>query len=174
MQSLWRRVACQLAIALAGAFPILMAQATQSGPSGGTAAVNYTLVIDPDATDPVQLNLPAAEFEENVSVSYKTRSPSVFVFQDYTMQQGTSTGWHMHPGIVLVTIADGSVEWYDAKCLKHIHKAGDFFTEDDQPHFVRNVDAATARLFITFVIAKGERNKIYQPSPPCALALDLR
>jgi hypothetical protein len=73
------------------------------------------------------------------------------------MQQGTSTGWHMHPGIVLVTIEDGSVEWYDAKCLKHIHKAGDFFTEDDQPHFVRNV--VFIQLIRLFQCAAAQRTR---------------
>jgi quercetin dioxygenase-like cupin family protein len=147
--------------------PFLMAASKPS------TYVNYTLIIDPDATDRLQINLPADEFEENVSVRNDTRSPSVFVFQDDTIAPGANSDWHVHPGIVLITVADGSVEWYDAKCVRQIRKTGDFFAESDQLHFVRNTNSVPARLFITFIIAKGETYKIYRPSPPCAAALGL-
>jgi hypothetical protein len=144
-----------------------------AGPSSGTTYVNYTLVLDPDSADPLQIDLPANEIEENISVGHDTRSPSVFVFQDYTMNKDTNTGWHIHHGVVLITIAEGSVEWYDTNCALHVRRAGDFFTESDQLHYVRNVGSAPARLIITFVIAKGETNKIYKPAPPCAAARGL-
>jgi hypothetical protein len=136
--------------------------------------VNYTLVVDPDANDRVQINLPeASEYEEDVPTSHGTRSPSVFVFQDDTMYLNKSSGWHYHPGIVLITVAAGSLEWYDAKCTKHVRVAGDFFMETDQVHYVRNVSSVPMRMIITFVIAKGLTNKIYAPAPPCAAALGL-
>jgi quercetin dioxygenase-like cupin family protein len=138
------------------------------------AYVNYTLVIDPDATDRVQINLPVVvDYEEDTSVKYDTRNPSVYVFQDFIMNPHTNTGWHIHPGLVLITIADGSVDWYDSNCVKHFHKSGDFFRESDQLHFVQNASDTPARLIITYIIAKGETNKIYQPAPSCAAALGL-
>jgi quercetin dioxygenase-like cupin family protein len=142
--------------------------------AAGSKYLNYTLVIDPDATERVQINLPAAvAYEEDAPVRLGTRSPSVFVFQDFTLLPGGNTGWHIHPGIVLITMAEGSVDWYDAQCMKHVHSAGDFFMESDQLHFVQNNTSSPSRMIITFVIAKGLTNKIYRPAPACADALGL-
>jgi len=158
-----------LLLTLLYATPIALA----GPPAGIGATTNYALVIDPDATDRVQINLPAAEYEEDATVRHETRSPSVYIFQDYRMNPNANTGWHVHHGLVLITIADGSVEWYDGQCAKQVRVAGDFFTESDQLHFVRNVSAAPARLILTFIVAKGEPNKIFKPAPPCAAALHL-
>lgn len=151
--------------------------ASSSGPAGtgaNSAVVEYTLVIDPDAADRVQINLPAgAEYIEDAPLRHDTRNPSVFVFQDYIMEPGANSGWHTHDGIVLTTVVDGTVEWYDKTCTEHVHSAGEFFTESDQLHFVRNASAGTARLIQTFIIAKGEAKKNYRPAPPCAAALGI-
>lgn len=136
---------------------------------------NYTLVIDPDAIDRVRVNLPAAAgYEEDAQVTHGTRSPSVFLFQDFTLFPGGNTGWHIHPGTVLITVAEGSVDWYDAECVKHVRSAGEFFTESNQLHFVQNSKSAPSRMIITYVIAKDLTYKIYRPAPPCAAALGLR
>jgi hypothetical protein len=74
----------------------------------------------------------------------------------------------------LITVAEGTVDWFDTNCTNHQRKAGDFFMETDQPHFVRNSSAAPARLIITYIIAKGLTFKIYSPPPACAAALGLK
>jgi hypothetical protein len=136
--------------------------------------INYALAVDPDATDRLQISLPAAsEYVEDVQTTHGTRSPSVFLFQDLTLLPNDNTAWHFHPGIVLITVAEGSVDWYDAKCIKHVHSAGDFFMESDQLHYVRNSGPAQTRMIITYVIEKGVTSKIYAPAPPCAAALGL-
>lgn len=137
--------------------------------------VSYALVIDPDATERIQINLPAESgYEEDLAVSHNTRSPSLFLFQDNLIFPNKNSGWHYHPGIVSVTVAEGSLEWYDAQCVKHVRSAGDFFMEEDgQLHYVRNVKAVPMRMILTFIIAKGLTYKIYAPAPPCAAALGL-
>jgi quercetin dioxygenase-like cupin family protein len=143
--------------------------------NSGVGTTNYTLVIDPDASDRVQINLPAAsEYEEDAPLNHGTRSPSVFMFQVYTAAPGSDTGWHYHPGILLVTVEEGSVDWYDGNCIKHIHKAGDFYIEPDRElHKVRNESALPARLVITYIIAKGLTYKISAPAPACAASAGL-
>jgi hypothetical protein len=146
-------------------------RASATSPSDtGVGLSNYTLVIDPDATDFVRINLPGpSEHEEDAPLSHGTRSPSVFLFQVYTAQPNSSTGWHYHPGILLVTVADGSVDWYDASCIRHVRKAGDFWIENDRElQGVRNSSSVAARLIITFIIAKGLTYKISASAPPCA------
>jgi hypothetical protein len=161
-------------VVLAALLSALLTAGRAAPPPPVSSYLDYTMVIDPDAADRVQINLPAAaEYVEDASVKHNTRSPSVYVFEDYMLAPGGNTGWHIHPGKVLVTIADGAIEWYDANCGKHIHATGDFFTEGDQLHYVRNVSQDSARLILTFIIAKGETKKIYRPAPPCAAAKGL-
>jgi quercetin dioxygenase-like cupin family protein len=142
----------------------------------GVQIVNYTLTIDPDATDRVQIRAPrTVEYEEDVPISHGTRNPSTFVFQIYTAHPNSNTGWHYHPGIVLATVAEGSVDWYDGSCTKHVRKAGDFFMEGDREiHEVRNGNSVPARLIMTFIIAKGLTYKIPVPAPRCAATLGLQ
>ena len=136
---------------------------------------NYTLVIDPDSPERVQINLPTASgYEEDAPITHGTRSPAIFMFQDWTVYPNGNTGWHYHPGSLLITVAEGTVDWFDMACNKHVRKPGEFFTEDSEPHFVRNSSAAPARLIITYVIAKGLTFKIYSPAPPCADKLGLK
>jgi quercetin dioxygenase-like cupin family protein len=144
-------------------------------PIGQLALANYTLVIDPDSSDRVRIKLPAAsECEEDAPITRGSRSPVVFMFQVYTAYPSSYTGWHYHPGILLATVADGSIEWYDAKCVTHVRKMGDFFVEHDHEiHEVWNPNAVPARIIITFVIKKGLTYKISAPAPSCAKARGL-
>jgi hypothetical protein len=69
-----------------------IAQATPPSNSG-VQIVNYTLVIDPDAADRLQIRLPeSVEYEEDISINHGTRSPSSFVFQVYTADPDSNTG----------------------------------------------------------------------------------
>jgi quercetin dioxygenase-like cupin family protein len=151
------------------------AAALATPPTGELHFVRYTLTIDPDAADRVQIGLPAAlELDEDAALSHDTRNPSVFLFEDITYDSNADTGWHYHPGIVLSSVVDGQVEWYDADCVPHVHKQGDFFVERNrQVHFVRNNTGTSARLIQTFIIAKGLPYKISVVAPRCAAALGL-
>jgi hypothetical protein len=163
---------CAPAATLLGAWGLALATPPSNN---GVRFVNYTLTIDPDATERVRITLPEAlEYEEDAPTGRDSRSPSVFVFEDNTIEPGGNTGWHYHPGIVLATVVDGATDWYDSRCIKHIHKAGDFFMENDREiHEQRNSSSVPARLIITFIIAKGVTFKISAPAPRCATTLGL-
>src|SRR5829696_8049788 len=47
------------------------------------------------------------------------------------IEPGGSTGWHHHPGVVLVPVEAGAVTEYDAECHKTIYKAGKGFFESN-------------------------------------------
>jgi hypothetical protein len=136
--------------------------------------VNYTLVVDPDFAEQIQIKPATADYEEDALLQRDTRSPAVFVFQDDVLYPEANSGWHYHPGIVLATVVEGVVEWYNGDCEKHVRKSGESFTEADHVlHFVRNVSQAPARIVFTFVVAKGQTNKSYNPAPACAKPLGL-
>ena len=103
-----------------------------------------------------------------------TSGPSDFIVQDVVYAPGGHTGWHSHPGILLISVVSGSIEWYDSRCRKHVYNAGDSLTESTQTHYVRNVDTVNnAHFMVTYVIAHGQPRRIDQPAPACAAALGL-
>jgi quercetin dioxygenase-like cupin family protein len=149
--------------------------AVATPPTEGVHFVYYTLTIDPDASERVQIRLPAAfEYEEDAQISRATRSPAVFIFMDATYEPKATSGWHYHPGIVLNTVVDGQVDWYDGNCVRHVLKKGDHFVEGNRVvHKVHNSTGAPARMIQTFIITKGLTFKIDTPAPSCATALGL-
>ena len=102
-----------------------------------------------------------------------TSGPSNFIVQDASIFPGGHTGWHSHPGVLMITVTEGSIEWYNANCEKTVYNAGDSLTENTQTHFFRNVGSVNARISVAYVIAKGQPRRIDQPAPPCSMALGL-
>jgi quercetin dioxygenase-like cupin family protein len=102
-----------------------------------------------------------------------TSGPSNFIVQDASIFPGGHTGWHSHPGILMITVTEGSIEWYNANCEKSVYHVGDSLTENTQTHLFRNVGSVNARISVAYVIAKGQPRRIDQPAPACSMALGL-
>ena len=69
------------------------------------------------------------------------------------IEPGGSTGWHHHPGVVLVPVESGTVAEYDAQCHKSVYKAGKGFVESEsEVHLVRNEGNVKAVLYATFLV----------------------
>jgi quercetin dioxygenase-like cupin family protein len=69
------------------------------------------------------------------------------------LEPGGSTGWHHHPGIVLVPVEAGAVTEYDAECHETVYKAGKGFVESNgEVHLVRNEGDVKAVLYPTFLV----------------------
>ena len=121
-----------------------------------------------------RVQLPAVPGQEDEwSAKLLTTGPSNFIVQDVTILPGGHTGWHSHPGILLSSVMEGSIEWYNSKCEKQVYNAGDSLTETTETHFVNNPAAVNARFMVTYIIAKGQASRIDQPAPACAAALGL-
>ncbi|HEY3619765.1 MAG TPA: cupin domain-containing protein, partial [Candidatus Sulfotelmatobacter sp.] len=103
----------------------------------------------------------------------KTEGPSSTVLQIASFSPGGHNGWHSHPGIVVVTLTAGSIEWYDADCKKTVYKAGDSWAEGGQTHYFRSTSTTNIQLTAAFFISKGSALRIDQPAPPCAASLGL-
>jgi len=171
MQGVARELAAVFLAVLLGLRPVMA-----TPPTGRIQFDYYTMTIDPDATDRVQIRLPKAfEYEEDALISRTTRSPSVFLFMDLTTYPNYDTGWHYHPGVVLFTVVSGEVDWYDGNCVRHVLKRGDHYVENNRAlHWLGNSSTAPARLILTFIIKKGITYKIDAPAPSCAAALGLK
>ena len=113
--------------------------------------------------------------EEGFSAELETEGPSNFIVQEVKFSPGGTTGWHTHPGILLLSLAadSGPVDWYDANCAKHVYNAGDSWTEGTKLHDVVNSSSLDAHFLVTYVVAKGVNKRTDQPAPACAAALGL-
>src|SRR6267154_2716341 len=112
------------------------------------------------ATDPAGVvsnvilgqGVPVDEIDEHVKggdtwvVKLETKGQSDFFYQDLVVGPGGRTGWHSHPGLLMITIKEGSVDFYDKDCRKSSFSAGQSFTESADPHNAFNTGTANARL----------------------------
>src|SRR3954471_7625763 len=79
-----------------------------------------------------------------------------------TIDPGGSSGWHHHPGIVLVVVRSGTVTFYDKDCRGDVHQAGETFIESsDRPGLAKNTGTETAVVEATFIVAAST-----PPAPP--------
>jgi quercetin dioxygenase-like cupin family protein len=72
-----------------------------------------------------------------------------------TFQQGSSTGWHSHPGVVLVTVQSGALQLFDRKCRKEVVEVGESFEEEGGTHLARNVRTKDAVVYVTFIVPRN-------------------
>jgi quercetin dioxygenase-like cupin family protein len=94
-----------------------------------------------------------------------------FVFQTITFAPGGHTGWHSHPGVLLVAVESGAVTRYEHDCTRNTFSAGQSFVERGPQHviFVKNEGATPAKVQIAYIVPAGTANpalRIDQPAPP--------
>ena len=123
--------------------------------------------------------VPVREIDEHVKtgdtwmVKLETKGQSDFFYQDLVVGPGGRTGWHSHPGLLMITVKEGTVDFYDNKCTKRSYTAGQAFTEGSEPHNALNSGSGNAHLLVFYVIKKGESRRIENPQPPCAVSLGI-
>lgn len=85
-----------------------------------------------------------------------------------TIDPGGSSGWHHHPGIVLVVVQSGTVSFYNKHCRAEVHQAGETFIESsDSPGLAKNTGTGTAVVEATFIVPAST-----PPAPPTPLRID--
>ena len=105
-------------------------------------------------------------------VKFQTKAPVDFVVQTITFGVGSSSGWHSHPGVVLVSITSGEMRHYAQDCSFETLRAGDAFVESgSDPGLVQNSSPSSPLIVhATFVVPAGTTNphlRINQPNPGC-------
>jgi len=114
-----------------------------------------------------------ADVGDSWGVNLQDKGQSEFFFQDLVVGPGGYTGWHSHPGILLITVKEGSLEFYDKDCAKHTYAAGQSFTEGAEPHAAMNRGTGNTRLLVAYIVKKGEPRRIEAPQPPCGATLGI-
>jgi len=92
-----------------------------------------------------------------------------FVQQDVSVAAGGSSGWHSHPGPVLITVKSGTATWYNANdpdCNAMIYPPGSAFVEPaNVSHYVGNNGQSDLELINTYIIPHGAPPRQEQPQP---------
>lgn len=92
-------------------------------------------------------------------VKLQTKGDVDLVTQTITFAAGSTSGWHAHPGVVLVTVASGSLVRYDSDCSATTYTAGTarsaFVESGNHSGLVRNETTSAAVVYVTYIVPKG-------------------
>ena len=120
--------------------------------------------------DPIVTPLAEALVPGPIDIDRKHLSNVVSVRIDF--RAGDTTGWHSHPGPVLVQVISGAVTLRHAahgQCLSQVVRAGHgFFEAPGAVHVAENPRPAPAVLYATFVLPPKAGPEVSAPIPaPC-------
>jgi quercetin dioxygenase-like cupin family protein len=86
------------------------------------------------------------------------RGPSDVLQTQLIFQPGATTGWHMHPGPVVVVVKSGSLTEILKNGCPVVHPAGTvFFEEKNEVHNVVNQTGGVTELYATFFSPAGQQ-----------------
>jgi len=104
-------------------------------------------------------------------IKFQTKAAIAIVTATVNLDAHATSGWHSHPGVVLVTVTSGTVTFYDAQCVATVHATGTSFIESgDGPGLARNESDAAATIYVTYIVPAGTPNpglRIDQANPGC-------
>jgi hypothetical protein len=121
-------------------------------------------------TNADELNIHSA-----AGIKLKTHSPVDFVTQQITIAPGGTTGWHSHPGPVLVTVKSGALTIVyadDPTCAGRTYTSGQSFVDrgDETVHTALNLGTEPVELWATYLVpgAPGAPFRLDAGDPGCA------
>ena len=140
---------------------VLGPAALGSPPSGFTPAN----LVKADLNETVHLN--------SDRVKFQTKDPTDVLVQKIVVDAGGSSGWHHHPGMVIVAIQSGTLTVWDSECNKKTYGPGlpngsVFVESGSEPGLVTSTGGATS--YATFVAPSADPAvfRIEDAPQPCA------
>jgi quercetin dioxygenase-like cupin family protein len=143
----------------------VVAAAALASPSSGFFVTN--LVAEAERPAPVHVN--------SDRVKFQTKDPVDVRVQEVNFDAGGRSGWHHHPGIVIVAIKTGTLTVVDANCHETTYGDGSpngsvFIESGDAPGEVRNETDKPAKSYATFVAPDADPGvfRVEDSPPDCA------
>jgi hypothetical protein len=107
-----------------------------------------------------------------VDFEAKAKAPLDIVVRQHDYVPGASTGWHMHPGPIFITVVQGTLTFYDyddPTCTPKIVSAGQGYVDDGHGHIGLNQTAQSARDVSVILAPVGLpfRTELQAPGPYC-------
>jgi quercetin dioxygenase-like cupin family protein len=106
---------------------------------------------------------------DDFDVELKTHDNTDVSMASSVIVPGGDTGWHGHPGLVIVLIKAGALTFYEADdptCTPTVHAAGSVVIESSADiHIARNEGAVNAEFVSTQYLPAGAVGRIDAPAP---------
>ena len=147
-----------LVILTIGCFGLLFGTAVATLPSGQTLILKARGTVGP------------IDVKHNGIVLRRTEGRRADVaVATVKFDPGASSGWHHHPGVVLVVVQRGTLTHYNPRCHKRHYSKGDVLVEaGNKPGLVRNngsVEVVAQATFIVPTQTPAEGLRIDDPQP---------
>ena len=114
---------------------------------------------------PLQIIPLAQGYSPEHNVNLRTKGPTDVLHADLIFQSGGTTGWHIHPGPVVVVVKSGALTEIQSNGCMTVHPAGSaFFENADEVHNVVNQTNSVTEVYATFLSPDG--------APPLIAASD--
>jgi hypothetical protein len=93
---------------------------------------------------------------------------TMIVAEAIFQESGSTTGWHIHPGVALVNMVEGTLEVvWENDCTPHLYSAGDGWLDMGEVHTATAVSDG-ARAYVTFLgIPNGQPATIWVSPRSC-------
>jgi quercetin dioxygenase-like cupin family protein len=147
------------AIALGAVASLMIIGAASATPGAGASATTFG-----------RGTLAAGDKIKTAQLKLDVRDDLDVVTQTITLTPGGHTGWHSHPGPVIVTITAGAMTFYDGDdpaCQPIVYSAGDTFIDrgGGHVHIARNEGTTNLVLYATYLLPVGAPLRIDEPAP---------
>jgi quercetin dioxygenase-like cupin family protein len=111
--------------------------------------------------------IPLAQgYSPDNNVILHVKGPSDALQADLIFQPGGTTGWHTHPGPVVVVIKSGALTETHSDGCTTVHPAGSVFFEDaGVVHNASNQTGGVTEVYATFMFPAGTQPLIPAPDP---------
>jgi len=143
MQRKLKWTVATVGVALIGALAAAVALGSPPGPPG---KVTITTLVTANFDDTVHLN--------SEKVKFQTKEATDVRIQKIVFEAGAFSGWHHHPGMVLLAVESGAVTFWESDCSSQTYGPGlpngaVFAEGGDDPTQVTSTNGAT--FYATFV-----------------------
>jgi len=150
-----KRPIVAIAAILATAVSVTVALATPA-----VGMVTSTLFARGTLTTPVNANADG--------IKLRTHHSTDHAVQTIVFGPGATSGWHRHPGVILVTVQTGALQHYEADCGFETVSAGQTFWESgSEATIVRNATAHDTVVYVSYIVPAGAPLRIDMPNPGC-------
>lgn len=138
-------------LALVGVAVVIIGGIALATPGSGVTATTPTAAtfVD-DATIKFKFETP-----DGMKETANLLDPSQVVTQEITIAAGGHTGWHSHPGPVIVQVKSGTLTYYagdDPTCTGHAYSTGQAFMDPGRGHvhIARNETASPTTIVAVY------------------------
>jgi quercetin dioxygenase-like cupin family protein len=132
-------------------------------------AVQATPPVNWSGTPLVVANLNEIARTNDERIKFQTKDSTDTQVVRLEWAANGSSGWHHHPGMVLVQVASGSIDVTrveNGRCETKTYGAGSSFVEGDSAHVGVSSNGAVA--YATAIVVDGQPGRINDDAPPCA------